>query len=215
VLRGLSASYGSARALSDIDLTIEAGTSLGIVGENGAGKTTLLRTIARVHRRATGTIEYGGESLLRRRPDYVARLGIGLVRDGGRVFENLTIRDHLRLAERLGRARGGAPAPAEEVVERFPMLARRGLETKAGFLSGGQRQGLCLAMAVAAGSACLLLDEASAGLAESTAAEIFDVIGELAAAGMTLVVAEQDRRWLEGLVGEIVRLEMGRLVGPG
>jgi branched-chain amino acid transport system ATP-binding protein len=86
------------------------------------------------------------------------------------------------------------------------------LDTKAGYLSGGQRQVLCLAMAIASSARCLILDEPSAGLAESTAVEIFAVIRRLADEGMTLLIAEQDRRWLEGLVDEVVHIEMGSLL---
>lgn len=210
---GLQAFYGPARALSGVDFTIEAGDSLGLIGNNGAGKTTLLRTIAGLHRRCSGTVTYGDVSLLGKKPDQAAMLGVGLVRDGGRVFENLSIADHLTLAARLGRRRGQPVAGVEEALGTFPLLASRGASTKAGYLSGGQRQVLCLAMAIVSGASCLLLDEPSAGLAESTAAAGFEIIKDLTTKGITMLIAEQDVRWLRTLTGTVAELEMGRIIG--
>lgn len=213
VVEHLNAFYGPAQALSDISFTVEPGTVLGLVGQNGAGKTTLLRTIGGLHRRASGRVEYAGASLLGRRPDQVAVRGIGLVRDGGRVFENLTIREHLIIATQLGRKRLQGSRDVDQLLEMFPVLAQRGAQTKAGYLSGGQRQLLCLAMAVGSAAGCLLLDEPSAGLAESTAEEVFRIIRRFADEGLTLLIAEQDVRWLSALTGRAAELEMGRIVG--
>lgn len=211
VLSALSSFFGSVVALDSIDLKVGPGESVGVIGENGAGKSTLLRSIVRLHRRTSGLIEYGGHKLVNRAPDQVARLGITFVRDGGRAFEALTIEEHLLLAARLRRIRTGAAGDHNAVLERFPVLSRLQTSTKAGYLSGGQRQALCLAMASASGATCLLLDEPSAGLAESTAANIFSVIGQLASEGMSLLIAEQDRRWLDGLASRVVVLEAGRV----
>lgn len=213
VIEDLHAFYGPAQALAGVSFTLEPGTCLGLVGNNGAGKTTLLRTIGGLHRRATGRVEYAGTSLLGRPPDEVAVRGVGLLRDGGRVFENLSIRDHLLIANRLGRKRLQGTRDIPELLEMFPVLANRGEATKAGYLSGGQRQLLCLAMAVASGAGCLLLDEPSAGLAESTAADVFAIIKRLADDGLTLLIAEQDVRWLSSLTDRAAELEMGRIVG--
>lgn len=212
-VRNLQAFYGPAQALAGVDLTIEAGSTLGLIGNNGAGKTTLLRTIAALHRRASGTVHYGDSSLLGRKPDEVALLGVGLVRDGGRVFENLTIGEHLALAIRLRQKLGLEPLRVRDVLDNFPILASRGTSTKAGYLSGGQRQLLCLAMAVGSGATCLLLDEPSAGLAESTAEAVFAIIRETARQGLTVLIAEQDIRWLQALTGKVAELEMGRIIG--
>lgn len=213
VVSGLQAFYGPARALSGVDLTVEAGRSLGLIGNNGAGKTTLLRTIAGLHRRCSGAVTYGDVSLLGKKPDQAALLGVGLVRDGGRVFENLSISDHLTLAARLGRRRGQSVVGVDEALSTFPLLASRGAHTKAGYLSGGQRQVLNLAMAIVSGASCLLLDEPSAGLAESTATEVFEIIKDLTTKGNTVLIAEQDVRWLRTLTGTVAELEMGRIVG--
>ena len=213
VLSALSSFFGSVVALDAVDLKVGPGESVGVIGENGAGKSTLLRSIARLHRRTSGSIEYGGHMLVNSSPDRVARLGITFVRDGGKAFEALTIEEHLLLAARLRRIRTGAAVDPDEVLARFPVLSRLRTSTKAGYLSGGQRQALCLAMASASGAPCLLLDEPSAGLAESTAEQIFSVIGQLASEGMSLLIAEQERRWLDGLTSRVVELEAGRVRG--
>jgi branched-chain amino acid transport system ATP-binding protein len=211
VVEGLTANYGPAQALWDISLTVRPGEVAALLGENGAGKTTLLRALARVHRQAAGTVRYGDADLMKLSAHEVTRQGISLVRDGGRVFESLTIEEHLYLALRLHRGKGGKPATADQILENFPVLARRGRGTKAGYLSGGQRQALCLAMAVGAGASFLLLDEPSAGLAESTAEETFAHIASLAREGVSMLIAEQQPRWLSGWATGTVRLEMGRV----
>lgn len=140
-------------------------------------------------------------------------LGVGLVRDGGRVFENLSILDHLNLAGRLGKRRGRPVDEIEKTLETFPLLASRGIHTKCGYLSGGQRQVVNLAMAMVSGATCILLDEPSAGLAESTAEQVFTIIQDLTERGITMLIAEQDVRWLQTLTKRVAELEMGRIVG--
>jgi ABC-type branched-subunit amino acid transport system ATPase component len=211
VVEGLTAHYGPAQALWGISLTVGPGEVLALLGENGAGKTTLLRSLARVHRQATGTIRYGDTDLMKVSADRVARQGISMVRDGARVFESLTIEEHIYLALRLERSKTGRSSTVDDVLAKFPVLARRGRGVKAGYLSGGQRQALCLAMAVGAGASFLLLDEPSAGLAESTAEETFSLIASLAQQGVSMLIAEQQPRWLSGWTTATVRLEMGRV----
>jgi branched-chain amino acid transport system ATP-binding protein len=211
VVEGLTAHYGPAQALWGISLTVGPGEVLALLGENGAGKTTLLRALARVHRQASGTVRYGDTDLMKLSADRVARQGISMVRDGARVFESLTIEEHLYLALRLERSKTGRSSTVDDVLEKFPVLARRGRGVKAGYLSGGQRQALCLAMAVGAGASFLLLDEPSAGLAESTAEETFALIASLARQGVSMLIAEQQPRWLSGWTTATVRLEMGRV----
>jgi branched-chain amino acid transport system ATP-binding protein len=214
VLESVGASYGVATALTDISMALPPGKAIGIVGENGAGKSTLLRSIARVHRRATGRITFGDVELLPLRSDQVHRTGVHFVREGAQVFEKLTIEEHILMAGRARIRSGVRRSFPPEWLDAFPILVERGLETKAGLLSGGQRQLLSLAMAFVARPEVLLLDEPSAGLSETTAAEVFEVIRNMVQTqGLSLLIAEQDNRWLKGLVDEAWLLEMGRLCG--
>jgi branched-chain amino acid transport system ATP-binding protein len=209
--REITVALDGTRVLDRVSVTVGRGEWLMIVGPNGAGKTTLLRALARVHRQASGTVRYGDTDLMKLSADRVARQGISMVRDGARVFESLTIEEHLYLALRLERSKTGKSSTVDDVLEKFPVLARRGRGVKAGYLSGGQRQALCLAMAVGAGARFLLLDEPSAGLAESTAEETFALIASLARQGVSMLIAEQQPRWLSGWTTATVRLEMGRV----
>ncbi len=208
----LSAWYGQAQALFDVSLHAEPGAIVGLLGRNGAGKSTLLRTVARVHRRAAGTLDLDGTGILPERPDRIAARGVSLVREGARVFANLSVADHLLLAERLAEMRHREARSLDEVLELFPVLGER-MKHAAGYLSGGQRQILALAMAFRSQPSLLLLDEPSAGLARTVATSVFESIGRMAQQGMTLIIAEQEPAWLEGLVGSMVTLETGRFDG--
>jgi branched-chain amino acid transport system ATP-binding protein len=213
VVQGLDAWYGDAQALFGVDFRLTGGRATGVVGLNGAGKSTLLRTIARVHRKMRGRVLFDGQDLSGLSPEQCALAGVSLVREGGRLFANLTIAENLSLGRRLGRARRGAasdPEALNRIWTLFPMLeARQSL--KAAYLSGGQRQALALSVALASEPALLLLDEPSAGLAPSTARSFFASLAAVARGDITLLVVEQNRRWIDGLVDEILVLENGRV----
>jgi ABC-type branched-subunit amino acid transport system ATPase component/ABC-type branched-subunit amino acid transport system permease subunit len=210
-VRGLCAQYGQAQALFDVSLTVHRGEIVGILGANGAGKSTMLRSIARVHRGATGSVTLDGTQLLSKQAPEVAELGVSLVREGAIVFPNLTAAEHLAFARQLSRRRGAQWRGEEQVWEWLPML-RKHRDTRAGLLSGGQRQLLAIGMAAISEPACLLLDEPSAGLAESVRGSVFEAIRTIAGQGTTLLIAEQSYRWLDGLASKVYEVEVGRLV---
>ena len=213
-VRGLSAWYGQAQALFDVDLEVRSREIVGVLGRNGAGKSTLLHCLARVHARLRGSMVWDGQDLLALDAHRVAGLGINLVRSGAKVFSNITVEQNLELGARLARLRHRPPRPLDEIWEWFPALAAR-RQVKAGYLSGGQRQSLALAAALHASPSLLLLDEPSAGLATAVAATLFDVLRRLRDEGMTILVVEQDPDWLAGLVHRTVLLETGRVVSDG
>jgi branched-chain amino acid transport system ATP-binding protein len=213
-VRGLSAWYGQAQALFDVDLDVADGEIVGVLGRNGAGKSTLLHCLARIHPRLRGEITWTGHDLLALDPHRVAELGINLVRSGAKVFSNITVEQNLHLGARLARLRHRPARPAEEIWEWFPALASR-RHVKAGYLSGGQRQSLALATALHSSPSLLLLDEPSAGLATAVAATLFEVLRRLRDEGMTLLVVEQDPDWLAGLVHRTVLLETGHVIADG
>ncbi len=213
VVEHIDVFYGQAQALFDVSVHVGQGELVGVLGRNGVGKSTLLRTIARAHRKSTGSITLDGEELSKLTADQAALRGVSLVREGAVVFEGLTVSDHLALAARLA-ARRGAEPDIETALEWFPMLAER-TKLKGGLLSGGQRQMLSLAMALTGRPKLLLLDEPSTGLAEVVAESVFVIVGRLAEMGMSLVVAEQDARWLEGLTDRAYTLDGGRVISEG
>jgi branched-chain amino acid transport system permease protein len=211
-IRDLSAWYGQARALDSVSLTVEAAGVIALIGNNGAGKSTLLRSIARAHRRASGSILLGGEEIIGKRIDEAAALGVSLVREGSRVFDSLTVTECIEAAKLLARRRHTEPRPFDEILEWLPVL-RPLRKTTAGYLSGGQRQALALAMAFTSGASCMLLDEPSGGLHESVVESTFFAIGQIAKEGVTLLIAEQKVLWLHNLASKAYVLETGSVVG--
>jgi ABC-type branched-subunit amino acid transport system ATPase component len=209
VLDGVSAWYGQAQALWGASITVDYGQFVGIVGRNGAGKSTMLRVISRLHTRAEGGLVLFGDDIMGLRPEEVARRGLSMMREGGGIFEALSVEDHLGLAARLAGQRQQS-SDVDEVWEWFPMLQER-RDAKGGFLSGGQRKMLGLAMAFVSRPRCLLLDEPSAGLAESVTESVFLMVERLARSNMTLVVSEQDPRWLSE-ADKVYELDLGRVV---
>jgi branched-chain amino acid transport system ATP-binding protein len=206
----LSAWYGPARALFDVNLSLRDGGALGILGRNGAGKSTLLRSIARIHRSTSGDIRLGGASIRDLRAYQVARRGMSLVREGAPVFTQSSVAENLKLGVRLAASRGDQPLPEEEVLEMFPAL-RPLLPRPAGDLSGGQRQMLALSCALISRPQLVVLDEPSAGLAPEVARTIQLAIARLCAEGLTVLVAEQNRDWLSGVAGSALVLDRGRV----
>jgi branched-chain amino acid transport system ATP-binding protein len=203
----MNAWYGQAQALRDVSLNVSTGEIVGILGRNGAGKSTLLRCMARLHRRATGRLELFGDDVLGLTAEKVASRGLSLVREGAAVFESLTVGEHLQLAQALAERRGRQGDMAQ-VQEWFPVLWER-RDVRGGYLSGGQRQMLSLAVAFVSQPRCLLLDEPSAGLAEVVAAALYESIVRIASQDVALIIAEQDGRWLRGLANRAYVLDNG------
>lgn len=213
-VRGLSAWYGQARALWDIDLNVEEGQVVGVLGRNGAGKSTLLRTVAGLSPRMAGDVLVGGRSIAGRPAHEIALAGVSLLREAGRLAASLSVAENIALAQRLARSRGRAARSLPEILNWFPLLEAL-VDRKAGLLSGGQRQALGLAMAFASQPSLLLLDEPSAGLAPLVARELYDTIRQLAGSGITVLVVEQHPAWLTDLVQRAYHLEMGRVTASG
>ncbi len=213
-LREVSAWYGQACALWGVSLTLAKGEVVGVLGRNGAGKTTLLRSIAGLQRRVEGQILFRGTSIERMRAHEISRLGLALLREGGKLPASLSVRQNLALGQRLARSRGKEGRELADVWRWFPMLEPL-VERKAGLLSGGQRQALALAVAFVSEPEVILLDEPSAGLSPPVAQELFAIIGQLADAGATVLVVEQQPAWLEGLARRAYLLEIGKMVAEG
>jgi branched-chain amino acid transport system ATP-binding protein len=207
----LSAWYGQAQALFDVSFDAPAGATVAIIGRNGAGKTTLLSAIARALPEVAGTIRLGEIDISSARAFQAARAGLSLVRDGGRVFRSLTVMQNLTIGQNLAARRGRQPMDVGAVIERFPAL-RSHEDTSAELLSGGQRQSLAIGMALVSAPSFLLLDEPSAGLAPIVVRGLFEVIAGLAAEGIAVVVAEQNRDIIRGMTDHILVLESGVIV---
>jgi branched-chain amino acid transport system ATP-binding protein len=189
-VRGLNVSYGNIPALHLVDLEVNKGEIVTIIGANGAGKTTTLRTISGLLRPRLGTIEFDGQDITGVKPHIITGRGISHVPEGRGIFANLTVHDNLELGGYLRKDKITA-AEYERVYTLFPVLKER-IKQNAGTLSGGEQQMLAISRALMAKPALLLLDEPSLGLAPQMVQTIFRVIREINAEGTTILLVEQN-----------------------
>jgi branched-chain amino acid transport system ATP-binding protein len=208
----LDAWYGQAQVLRQVTVAVAHREVVGLFGHNGAGKTTLLRSIARVHRQTSGDIRWDSLQLDTMRTFDVARRGVRLVREGARVFDTMSVEDQLILGARLSRRPRGVVL--SEVFELFPILRDR-LRVFGGYLSGGQRQMLAIAVALAGDPICLLLDEPSTGLAHGIVAQLYETLRALADRGVALLIAEQTSTHLAAISERGYLLETGEIRASG
>jgi branched-chain amino acid transport system ATP-binding protein len=213
-LESVTASYGPVQVLDGVSLAVPEGGAVGILGANGAGKTTTLRAISGTVR-ASGRILFEGADICGKRPEQVAAMGIAHVPEGRGTFGDLTVHENLRVGAYLRRDRKGIESDVELVLALFPNLKER-YSSQASALSGGEQQMLAVGRAFMARPRLLLLDEASLGLAPSTARSVYDAIAQLRQeSGIAMVVVEQNANLAFRLVDSATVLETGRNVLTG
>ena len=190
LLQGLElhAWYGSSHVLHGVDLQLDAGQTLGLLGRNGMGKSTLIRTLLGHVRQRQGRILVEGRDLSRAQPHEVARAGLAYVPEGRGVFTNLSVRENLVMA-----ARGSGPWTLARTLETFPRLGQR-LGHLGGHLSGGEQQMLAIGRALMTHPRLLILDEATEGLAPQIAQQIWQVIAGLRDEGIATLIVDRDHR---------------------
>ena len=186
--RSLTAFYGDFQALFGIDVAIEAGETVAIIGANGAGKSTFLRSLTGLLSNASDAIRYKGEAIGDLPANRIVALGIAMVPEGRRLFPSLTVEENLKIGGYSGR--DGAWS-VERVLELFPFMQER-RQTPATALSGGQQQMVAIGRALMANPELLLCDEISLGLAPTVIKDIYDALPAIRDAGTTVVVVEQD-----------------------
>jgi branched-chain amino acid transport system ATP-binding protein len=192
-LNNLSVNYGAVQAVRDISLTVEAGEIVTLIGANGAGKTTTLRAISRMMKPRSGSLRFDGHDLLGSPPDAVVRYGVAHSPEGRQVLARQSVADNLELGAFIRRDSAEIQADVKRMYERFPRLGERRGQL-AGTLSGGEQQMLAIARALMSRPKLLLLDEPSLGLAPLIVLEIFGIIKELNAQGVTILLVEQNAR---------------------
>jgi branched-chain amino acid transport system ATP-binding protein len=191
VVRHLDVHYGAIHAQRKIDLTVDEGEVVTLIGSNGAGKSTPLRALLGLLRPTAGTITYRGVSIAGRAPDEIVRAGIAHAPEGRGIFGTLTVRENLELGAYSRHDRAAIRGDVDAMMARFPILGERAGQA-AGTLSGGEQQMLAVARALMARPRLLLLDEPSLGLAPQVVQKIFAIIREINADGVTILLVEQN-----------------------
>jgi branched-chain amino acid transport system ATP-binding protein len=209
-VKGIEVSYGAIAALHGIDLEVNKGEIVTLIGANGAGKTTTLRTISGLLKPKKGDVSFNGQNITGVKPHIIVGKGISHVPEGRGIFANLTVQDNLELGGYLRRDKI-AVSEYERVFSLFPVLKDR-FKQNAGTLSGGEQQMLAISRALMAKPSVLLLDEPSLGLAPQMVQTIFRVIREINAEGTTILLVEQNAHMALVTAHRGYVMETGRIV---
>ena len=209
-VKGLHVAYGGINAVRGIDLAVDAGELVTLIGANGAGKTSTLRALSGLHRPAAGRIHYNGEDVTALPAFELVRRGLALVPEGRGVFGRLTVEENLAMGAYTRRERVEVKSDRELVFALFPRLAERRRQA-AGTLSGGEQQMLAIGRALMSRPKLLLLDEPSMGLAPIMVQRIFETIRRIAAEGVTLLLVEQNAKLALEVCTRGYVMESGRI----
>ena len=212
-IKDLRAGYGKIAVLQGVNLTVERGQIVTLIGANGAGKTTLLKTVSGLVRATAGAIEFEGDSITRRPAHQIVGLGISQVAEGRAILKRMTVIENLR----MGAFVRGDPeinSDIQDMFQRFPALQER-QDRLAGILSGGEQQMLAIARALMARPRLLLLDEPSLGLAPMIVTQIFRTLRELKEEGKTIFLVEQNARQALRIADQGYLLERGQIALQG
>ena len=211
----LYAGYGDLKVLYDINLTVNPGEIVALVGSNGAGKTTLLQILSGFVKVTSGTVLYQGENLLEKAPYKRAELGIAHIPQGRGILRKLSVRENLIMG---GRSNKGAQVlmsqTLEEVYTRFPILYQRRSQV-AGSLSGGEQQMLAISRALMMHPAMILMDEPSLGLAPIVVDNVFQIIQSISQSGVSILIVEQNLVKSLSIAERGYILETGKIVMEG
>jgi branched-chain amino acid transport system ATP-binding protein len=212
-LVGVKAAYGRIEVLHGVDLVVPPGSVFAILGPNGAGKTTTLKVVGGRVRATSGCIHVAGTHINGATPEAMAKAGICSIPEGRGVFPNLTVGENLRIMTYRG------PGVRQKDVEdqayvRFPRLGERRNQL-AGTMSGGEQQMLAMSRALTTNPALLLLDEISMGLAPLIVGELYDLVAQLAAEGIAILLVEQFARTALKVSDYAAIMTQGRIVAVG
>ena len=206
----LEVAYGNIPALRGIDLSVNRGEIVTLIGANGAGKTTTLRTISGLLKPRTGEVTYDGRNITGVKPHVITAMGVSHVPEGRGIFANLTVNDNLELGAYLRKDKI-KQSEYERIFTLFPVLKER-IKQSAGTLSGGEQQMLAISRALMSKPQVLLLDEPSLGLAPQMVQTIFRVIKEINAEGTTILLVEQNAHMALVTAHRGYVMETGRIV---
>jgi branched-chain amino acid transport system ATP-binding protein len=207
--RGLEAGYGRARVLFGVSLEVRAGEVVALLGRNGAGKSTTLKAMMGLVPAQAGEVRLDGQRIDRLETHEIARLGVAYVPEERRIFTDLTVAENIEVGRQARRP--GAPEWTDARLHAlFAPLARMG-RRRAGSLSGGEQQMLCIARSLAGNPRAILLDEPCEGLAPVIVEQVVKAIGGLKEAGVAVLLAEQSRAFSRRVADRSYTLEKGRI----
>ena len=212
---GISASYGRVRVLKDINMSVERGEIVCLVGANGAGKSTLLKVISGIVPAANGKFLFEGQDITNRKPDFIVKAGLSHVPEGRQIFADLTVRQNLLLGSYVHKLpKQEMTRLFDSVFDLFPILKSR-LMQKAGTMSGGEQQMLAIGRGLMSQPKLLLLDEPSLGLAPLMVETILKVIQNLRSTGISILLVEQNVNAALQISDRAYVMETGSIVTHG
>lgn len=209
-LTDVHVNYGNIKAVKGIDIEINEGEIVTLIGSNGAGKTTTMKTISGLLKPSSGSIEFKGESILNKTSSQIVKMGISMSPEGRQVFPRMSVFENLEMGS-YTRPREEKKENLEKVFSLFPRLKERTSQV-AGTLSGGEQQMLAIGRAMMASPTLLLLDEPSLGLAPIIVENIFNLIKEINKIGTTILLVEQNARMALMAANRAYLLETGKVV---
>jgi branched-chain amino acid transport system ATP-binding protein len=213
-VEGLTCRYGKVTAVSDLSLEVHKGELVTLIGANGAGKTTTLKAISGLVSPSDGRLIFEGEDITTASARRILQLGIAHCPEGRRVFPHMTVIENLQMGSHLRRDSRDVAADMTNFFDRFPILYDRRTQT-AGTLSGGEQQMLAIARALMSRPKLVMFDEPSLGLAPNIIDRVFEVIKGIQAAGVTVIMVEQNAFAALELSDRSYVIEQGRLALTG
>ncbi|MEG0766423.1 MAG: ABC transporter ATP-binding protein [Clostridia bacterium] len=206
--------YGAIHAIKGISFQVEKGEIVTLIGANGAGKSTILNTVAGLLRAKEGEYTFENANLRAMEAHIILKKGLALVPEGRRIFAEMTVQENLEMGAFCRKDKGELEADYDHVFQRFPRLKERRRQI-GGTLSGGEQQMLAIGRALMSQPRMLMLDEPSMGLAPILAAEIFEIIQEVNASGMTVLLVEQNAKMALQVANRAYVMETGKIVMSG
>ncbi len=209
-VKDLYVNYGAVEAIKGISFTVQPGEIVTLIGANGAGKTTTLHTISGLVKAKSGSITYNGTDLQKIDPSKIISLGIAHVPEGRHVFPEMTVEENLQMGAFISKNKEETAAAMQDVYEKFPRLRERRRQP-AGTLSGGEQQMVAVGRALMGKPSIILMDEPSMGLSPLLVKEVFAIIKEIHAAGITVLLNEQNAKMALSIADRAYVLETGTI----
>ena len=213
-VKNLTVGYGKTEVVHNISLHVEQGEIVTVLGANGAGKSTILNTIVALHKAKSGSISFQGKDITNDRPDQLVRKGIRIVPEGRQIFPQHTVMENILLGAHIVKDQKKINAQIQSIFERFPRLEER-KEQLGGTLSGGEQQMLAIARALMTEPSFLILDEPSLGLAPIIVNEVFELLQQINATGVTVLLVEQMANSALKISDRAYVIETGNIVLEG